>query len=112
MVEFGATPNAPGFDAAMIGRGDLDKVGLSAGLELERDIAFQRRLVAFDREMIVRSPLDRIARDRALGQQGIAGDVLAGDVAGLKQGNGHADFVRALVLLAAGYRQGAHFFWV
>ena len=30
VVECGATPNAPGFDAAMIGRGDLDKVGLSA----------------------------------------------------------------------------------
>ena len=96
----------------MIGRRDLDKVGLSAGLELQCDIAFQRRLVAFDREMIVRSPLNRITRDRALGQQGVAGDVLAGDVAGFKQGNGHADFVRALVLLAAGYREGSHFFWV
>ena len=56
-------------------------------------------LVAFDREMIVRVAPDDIACQRALGQQRIARDVLAGDVAPFKQGDRLADFVGALRLI-------------
>src|SRR5437016_6400114 len=69
------------------------------------------RLVALDREMIVRPLLDHIVGYRALGQQGIAGDVLAFDDAGFKQRNRHADFVGALLLIAVFYWQRPHFFW-
>ena len=95
----------------MIQRHGLDEIRRAAGLEQQGDIAFQRRLVALDREMIVRPLLDHIAGYCALGQQGIAGDVLAFDAAGFKQRNCHADFVGALLLIAAFYRQGTHFFW-
>jgi hypothetical protein len=61
--------------------------------------------------MIVRLLLDPIGGYRALGQQGIAGDVLACDAAGFKQRNRQADFVGAFLLITAFYRQGAHFFW-
>ena len=106
-----AAPNAPCFDAAMIRRRDLDKIGSAARLEQQGDIAFQRRLVALDREIIVRFPRHYVGGYFVLGQQGVAGDVLAGDVAGFKQRNHHADFVRALVLIAAGDRQCTYFFW-
>ena len=95
----------------MIGRRDLHEISVAARLEQQGDIAFQRRLVTLDREMIVRLLLDHIGGDCALGQQGIAGDVLAGDVADCQQRNRHADFVGALVLIAACYRQGTYFFW-
>jgi len=68
----------------MIGRRDLDEIRGAARLEEQGNIAFQRRLVAFDREIIVRLPLDHIGGYCALGQQRVAGDVLAGDVAGCK----------------------------
>ena len=73
---------------------------------------FQRGLVAFDREMIVRVAPDDITCQRALGEQRIARDVLAGDIAPLKQGDRHADFGGALLLITAYYGQGADFFWV
>jgi hypothetical protein len=109
--ERGAVPNAPGLDAAMSERSVFDEVRCAAGLEQQGDIVFQRWLVALDREMIVRLLRDYIGSYRALGQQGIAGDVLAGDVAGLKQGNRHADFIGALLFITVGYREGADFFW-
>jgi hypothetical protein len=61
--------------------------------------------------MIVRALLNHMRGNRALGQQGIASDVLAFDDAGLKQRNDHADFVGALLLITAFYRQRPHFFW-
>ena len=54
--------------------------------------------------MIVRLVIDQMSGDRTLGQQGIARDVLTGDVAGFKQRDRHADFVGALLLLTACYR--------
>src|SRR5436309_9590626 len=91
--------------------GGFDEIRRATGFEQQSDIAFQLRLVALDREMIVRPLLDDIVGYRALGQQGIAGDVLAFDDAGLKQRNRHADFVGALLLITAFYWQRSHFFW-
>ena len=110
-VERRAAPNAPRHDTAMIGGRDLDEIRGTASLEQQGDIAFQIGLVAFGREMIVRLAPDHIGGDRALREQGIAGDVTAGDVAGFKQWNRHADFIGALLFITIGYGQGADFFW-
>ncbi len=60
VIERRAAPNAPRLDAAMIRRRDLYEIRGTARLEQQGDIAFQRRLVALDREMIhsVKSRLD------------------------------------------------------
>ena len=110
-VERSAAPNAPRHDRPMIGRRDLDEIRSTAGFEQQGDIAFQIGLVGLDREMIVRLLLDHIGGDRVLRQQRVAGDVAAGDVAGFKQRNRHADFVGALLFITIRYRQGADFFW-
>ena len=99
----------------------LDEIGFAARLEQQSDIAFHRRLVALDAEIIVRLPLlDQIGGDFALGQHGVGGEVLACDVATFKHRNRHADLecafnscaIGALLFLAARYRQCTHFFWV
>ena len=51
----------------------------------------------------MRLSFDDRACQCALGQQGIAGEVLAGDVTTLEQWNRHADLVGALVLIGALY---------
>ena len=76
-----AQPHAPRLDAARIGRRDLDEVQRSAVLEQQGDIAFQRRLIAFDREVVMGLFANDIRRQGALRQQGIGRDVLAPDVA-------------------------------
>ena len=48
----------------------------------------------------------------ALGQQGVGGDGLAGDVEGFQERDDHPDLVGLLDLVAAVYGQGADFFWV
>ena len=110
-VERRAAPNAPRFDAAVIGGGDLHKIRYTALLERQRDISLQRRLVALGREVIMRLPLHNIAGQRALGQQRIARDVAPCDVTARQQRDRHADFVGLLLLVRTRYGQGAHFFW-
>ena len=67
----------------MIRRCDLDEIRGGTRREQQSDIAFQRRLVAFDSEMIVSLVFDQIGGQRALRQQGIARDVLTDNVASL-----------------------------
>ena len=76
-----------------------------------------------DRKMIVRLLRNQVGSQCALGQQGIARDVLACDVTALKQRDRHADgaglrgglgpgpLVGALVLITTGYGYGTDFFW-
>ena len=47
--------------------------------------------------------LDQIRGQLALGEQGIGGDVLAGNLDGVEQGDGHFDFVRAFDLFSPLY---------
>ena len=58
VIERRTTPDSPGFDASVIRRRDLDEIGCFPVLEGERDIALQRWLIAFDREVIMRSGRD------------------------------------------------------
>ena len=110
-VERRAAPNAPRLDTPVIGRRDLDEVGRLALLEQQGDIALQLRLVALDREMVMRLTHDQVAGQSALGQQGIGRDILALELTAFEQGDGHADFVGAFAFLIARYGQGADFFW-
>jgi hypothetical protein len=54
----------------------------------------------------------QIVGERALGQQGIGGDVFVVDIDGVEQRDGGLDFIGLLGLFIARYRQGADFFWV
>lgn len=103
-IECGAAPNAPRLYATVIGRCDLDEVWFLALLKQQSDITFQRWLVTLYGEMVVRLLLDQIGSQRALGQQSIRRDVLAGQVAGFEQGDRHADFVGPLLLVTSCYR--------
>src|SRR6266581_9621948 len=68
VIQCRAAPDAAGFDAAMLDGGGFDEIRRATGFEQQSDIAFQLRLVALDREMIVRPLLDYIVGYRALGQ--------------------------------------------
>src|SRR5438046_3736041 len=68
VIQCRAAPDAAGFDAAMLDGGGFEEIRRATGFEQQSDIAFQLRLVALDREMIVRPLLDDIVGYRALGQ--------------------------------------------
>jgi hypothetical protein len=67
----------------MLAPRDRDEIRGSALVEQQSDIALQRWLVRLDREMIVRLLFDQISGQRTLGEQGIAGHVLAGEITAL-----------------------------
>ena len=104
IVERLAAPNAPRFDTTVIGRREFDEVGGATILEQQRDILLQSGLVTFGSEMIMPFFFDDIGSYCALGQQGIARNIFAGNVTAFEQGDRHADFVGALLLIAALYR--------
>ena len=105
-------PDAPRLHAPVIGRGNLDEVGGAARLEQERDLALQAGLVPLDGEILVRVSFDDVAGECALGQPGIARDVLAGEGTALQQRDRQADFVGALLLLTPRYGECTDFFGV
>ena len=102
-IERRTAPNTARLDAAMLARRDRDEISGIALLEQQPDIAFQRGLVTLDAEMIMRLLRNQVGGQCALGQQGIARDVLACDVTALKQQDRHADLVSALMLITTGY---------
>ena len=55
---------------------------------------------------------DQVGGELALGQQGIGGDGLAGEVNRFEDREGHPDLVGAFQFVAAVDGQGADFFWV
>lgn len=84
---------------------------LAAVLEKQRDLLEQLRLIAFDREVIMRlSVVDQIRGERALSQQGIGGDVLALQGDRLQQRGCRFDLVGPLALVGAFYGPGPDFF--
>ena len=87
--------------------------GFAAVLKQEANVGQQDRLVVFDGEQVVGGALfDQVAGKLALGEQGIGGDGLAGDVHTLEQGNEHPDLVGLFERIGAVYGQGSDFFWV
>ena len=55
---------------------------------------------------------DHIVGDRALGQEGIGGDIFALNIDGIKERDGGFDFVGAFEFFTALYGEGIDFFWV
>jgi len=74
-VEFGGCPDAPGFDPAVVRRGELDEVGLLAIFEVQGDVLFEGGLVGFDGEVVMGAALDQVSGQLALGQQRVGGDL-------------------------------------
>ena len=111
-LERRAAPDAPRLDAAMVRRRHLDEVRIAPPVKQQGDIAFETGLVAFDGKAIVGPAPNEVLRQVALRQQGIGRDHLAGDLAAIEQGDRPANLVGALLLIASGYGQGAHFFGV
>ena len=111
-VQRRTTPDAPGFNSAVVGWRDIDEIRCLAILEQKRDIALERGLIAFDREVVMRLALHHIGRQFALRQQGIGGDVLALNVESIQQRNEHPDFIGLLGFFATRYGQSTDFFWV
>jgi hypothetical protein len=68
-------------------------------------------LIPFDGEMVVGVASNQVARDVALGEKGVSGDVFTLDVDGVKEGDGCLDLVCAFDFFIF-YPQSAHFFWV
>lgn len=109
-VEGGGGPDGPALQAAMGEGGLFPEVGFTAFGESHLDVGPQGRLIVFDGEEVVGVAVDEVARELALGQQGIGGEGFAGDVEGVDQRDEGADLVGLLDLVVAGYRQGADFF--
>ena len=113
VIEFGGGPDFARFQAAVIGGRLLDEVRLAPVLEVELQVREQSGLVAFDGEIVMRlALLDQIFGEFTLREQGVDGDVLAGDIDGRQQRDGHLNLVRAFDFFPTFYGQGAHFFWV
>ena len=87
------------------------KIRFSSLFEEELDILVEPSLVLFDGEVVVGLAADEVLGDLPLGEQGIGGDVLALDVDGGKERDGHFDLVGPFGLLI-GYPQTPYFFWV
>ena len=112
-VEFGGCPDLAGFDAAVVRRGELDEVGLLAIFEVQGDVLFEGRLISLNREVIIGAAPDQVSGQRALGQQGVGGNLLVFEVDRVEQRNGGSDLVGLFDRFGiAVYRQGADFFWV
>lgn len=112
VIEGATAPDASGLDSAVVGWRNGHEIRRLARLEEQGDIALERGLIAFDREVIVRLTLHDIAGQFALGQQGIGGDVLSLNVDAIKKRHEHTDFIGLLGLVAVRYGQSADFFWV
>jgi hypothetical protein len=113
IVQAGGGPDRAALDATMARGGRLAEVGLTAPRREEQaDIGVQVRLVVFDGKDIVGAAREEVLGELALGEQGVGGEGLPGDVQGLEDRDSHPDLVGLLDLVAALYGQGADFFWV
>lgn len=111
-VEFGCDPNFAGFDAAVIRRLAVDKIGVLPIMKIQSDIFKESGLVVFDGEVVMGFALsDHIIGDLTLGQERIAGNILALDIDGVEERDGGFDFVGAFDFVIV-YGQVAYFFWV
>ena len=112
IIEAGGGPDRALFDATMGQRRRFAKVRLTATFKDQADIRPQGRLVIFDGEDVMGVVFQEILGEFALGEQGIGGDRLAGDIQRLKDRDDHPDLIGLLELISAVYGQGADFFWV
>ena len=113
VVELGSCPDLADFDSPMVRGHTLNELWFLAILKPEGDIFPKAFLISFDGEMIVGMTIsDYVLRDLALGQQSIGSHILALNINGVKQGDGHLDLVGAFDFFTIVYGQSPHFFWV
>jgi hypothetical protein len=67
---------------------------------MQADVGGECGLVVLGDEHVVRIARDQILGECALGEQGVGGDGLAGDVDGLEHRDGHPDLVGTFQLVA------------
>ena len=112
VVEEDRGPDRARLDATVRPRHGLAEVGLAALGEGRLQLCQQFGLVAFDGEQVMRLALvDEVVGPLALGQQGVGGEGVVGDLDRVDQRDEGTDLV-GLLDLAAAYRQGADFFGV
>lgn len=111
-VEGVGDPDGAGFDAAVTA-GGLGEVRTPRALgEVALEVAQQRRMIAFDGEVVMRETAADELRDGALGEQCVGGDVLVRKVQRLEQRDGGFDLVGLLEgVRITRYGQETDFFW-
>ena len=67
---------------------------------MQADVGGQRRLIVLGDEQVVGTALDDIVGDLALGEQGVGGEGLAGELDCVEYREGHADLIGLLDLVA------------
>ena len=113
VIQFGCGPNLSGVDSSMVERRMINEIRFLPLFEVQGDIFEKSGLVSLDREMVMSLTLrDQIAGELALGQQGIGGNILALNIDGIKQRDGHLNLVGTFDFFIVFYRHSAHFFWV
>lgn len=96
----------------MVQGGRLAKVRGAAVLEDQADRVMERGLVVLGHEDVMGLAFEYIGSQFALGQQGIGGEGLAGDVEGVEDRDDPPDLVRLLDRIALAYGERTDFFWV
>ena len=113
VVELGGSPDLSDFNSSMVWGRMLNEIRLLAVLEPQGDVFENAALVSFNGEMIMGMTLgNQILSNLALGQEGIGRNVLALQIEGFEQGDGHFDLVGAFEFFIVFYGQSPHFFWV
>ena len=113
-IERGSGPNGARFEPPVHQGDGLTEVCWPAVVfEVGADVVEQSGLIVFGGEQVMGVVyIDQMAREFALGQQGIGGDGFGGDVQALEEGDEHTDFIGLFERIGAGYGQRADFFWV
>ena len=112
VVQRGGGPDGAAFDAAMLQGGWLAAVRRTARGEVQADIRAERRLIVLRDEQVMGVAFDQVGGELALGQQGVGGDGLAGEVNRFEDRDGHPDLIGAFQFVGAIDGQGGDFFWV
>jgi hypothetical protein len=112
VVEFGGSPDLPGFDPSMVGGIIGDKIRFLPVFEVQDDVVKERGLIPFHGKVVMGVASDYVTGDILLGQKRVRGDVLAFNVDGVEEGKSGLDLVCLLEFVIYLYRQGADFFWV
>jgi hypothetical protein len=111
-VEFSGGPDFADFDASMVRRIEIDKIGILPIFEVKGDVLKETGLVVFDGEVVMSVAFfDQVGGDLALSQQGVGGNFFALNIDGVKERDGGLDFIGTFEGFVV-YRQRAYFFWV
>lgn len=112
VVQRGGGPDGAAFDPAMLQGGWLAAVRRTARGEVPADIRAERRLMVLRDEQVMGVAFDQVGGELTLGEQGVSGDGLAGEVDRFEDREGHPDLMGAFQFVAAIDGHGADFFGV